>query len=68
MDTLYTLFVSLLSAINDYYYYYYYYYIYICVCVGGGVGVCGCGCVCVTGGTIFETRLRFSSDACGAIN
>ena len=24
MDTLYTLFVSLLSAINDYYYYYYY--------------------------------------------
>ena len=26
MDTLYTLFVSLLSAINDYYYYYYYYY------------------------------------------
>ena len=25
MDTLYTLFVSLLSAINDYYYYFYYY-------------------------------------------
>ena len=28
MDTLYTLFVSLLSAINDDYYYYYYYYIH----------------------------------------